>query len=80
MITYYCYQIWEFLKHDVVELKFENDKEAYDYWFGLYKDHRSDVCLSIARLVEVDGVRHEEFVALIKCSENGVQSIKSQAL
>ena len=80
MNNYYCYQLWNFAEPDVVELPFENDKEAFDYWFGLVQGHRSDCCLSITRLFEVDGVFHEEFIVMIKRSEDGIQFIKSHAL
>lgn len=80
MFTYYVYELWRFIEPDVVELKFESDKEALDFWFDLYKDRRIDACFSITRLVEVDGVFHEEFIAMIKCSVMGVQTIKSHAL
>lgn len=80
MNTYYCYQLWHFIQSDCVELEFENDKEAFDYWLDLFQDHQLDCCLSITRLFEVDGVFHEEFICMIKCGQKGIQVIKSQAL
>mgnify|MGYP003414631333 FL=1 len=80
MNTYFCYQLWHFIESDVVELKFENDKEAFDYWLRLYEEHKLDACFSITRLFEVDGVFHEDFIAMIKCCKNGVQVVKSHAL
>lgn len=80
MNTYYCYTLWHFIESDVVELKFENDKEAFDHWLGLYQDYQLDCCLSITRLFEVDGVFHEEFIGMIKRAQIGIQFIKSHAL
>ena len=80
MNTYFCYQLWHFIESVVVELKFENDKEAFDYWLRLYEKHELDACFSITRLFEVDGVFHEEFIGMIKRANNGLQFIKSHAL
>lgn len=80
MNTYYCYQIWRYLEPDVCELKFENDKEAFDYWLQFYKEYKLNVCLSITRLFEVDGMFHEKFLGMIKQTKDGTQFIKSHAL
>lgn len=80
MNTYFCYQLWRYLEPDVFELKFEKDKEAFDYSLQLYEEYKLDVCFSITRLFEVDGVFHEEFLGMIKRTENGTQFIKSHAL
>ena len=80
MNTYFCYQIWRYLKPDVSELKFENDKEAFDFWLYFCEQFELDACLSITRLFEVDGVFHEEFLGMIKQTKDGTQFIKSHAL
>lgn len=80
MNTYYCYQLWHFLEPSFVETPFMNDEEAFDYWFRLYEEHQLDCCLSITRLVEVDGVFHEEFIGMIKRAKDGIQFIKSHSL
>lgn len=80
MKTYYCYQLWHYIESDVVETKFESDKEAFDYWLHLYEEYKLDACFSITRLFEVDGVFNEVFLGMIKRSKNGLQFIKSHAL
>lgn len=80
MNTYHCYQLWHYIEPKVVELKFENDKEAFDYWLYLFEEFSSDACYSITRLFEVDGVFHEEFLGMIKRADNGIRFIKSHAL
>ena len=80
MNTYFCYQLWRYFEPDVVELKFENDKEAFDYSLHLYEEYKLDACFSITRLFEVDGVFHEEFLGMIKQTKNGTQFFKSHAL
>lgn len=80
MNTYYCYQLWHYIEPGVLELKFENDKEAIDYWLHFYEEFKIDACISITRLFEVDGVFHEEFLGMIKRAKNGVSFIKSHAL
>lgn len=80
MNTYYCYKMSRYLLPDVFELKFENDKEAFDYWLHLYEEYKVGACCSITRLFEVDGVFHEEFLGMIKQTEDGTQFIKSHAL
>ena len=80
MSTYRCYILWEFLEHYVSEKEFENSKEAVDFWVKLADEHVPTACMSITRLVEVDGVYYEDFVALIKRGVNGLEMIKSHAL
>ena len=80
MNTYFCYQIWRYLEPDVVGLKLENDKEAFDYWLPLYEQFKVGACTIITRLFEVDGVFHEEFLGIIKLAKDGTQVIKSHAL
>ena len=80
MNTYYCYELWENLKPDVAEMFFENDEEAFDFWLKLADEQQLRVCFSLTRLVEVDGVFHEEFLAMFRRGEHGVEIIKSHAL
>ena len=80
MSIYHCYQLWSYLESDVVKLEFESDEDAFDFWFGIYNERKSDVCLSIARLVKIDGVFHEEFIGMIMSAQNGIRFIKSHAL
>lgn len=80
MNTYYCYTLWHYTEPDVAELKFESDREAFDHWLHFYDAHKLDACVSITRLVEVDGVSREEFLGMIKRAKNGIQLIKSHAL
>lgn len=80
MSTYFCYTLWEFLEPDVSEMEFENDKEAVDFWVRLAGEHVHTACMSITRLVEVDGVYYEDFVALFRRGINGLEMIKSHAL
>lgn len=80
MNTYFCYQLWRNLEPDVFELKFENDKEAFDYWLHFCEEYKLDACLSITRLFEVEGEFHEEFLGMIKQTKDSTQLFKSRAL
>lgn len=80
MNTYYCYELWEHLKPDFTEMFLENDEEAFDFWLKLTDEHQLRACFSLTRLVEVDGVFHEEFLAMFRRGEHGLEIIKSHAL
>lgn len=80
MSTYFCYTLWDFLEPDVTEQDFENDEEAIDFWSRLADEHCPTACMSITRLVEVNGVKYEDFVALFRRGVNGLEIIKSHAL
>lgn len=80
MNTYYCYELWDHLKPDVTEIFFENDEDAFDFWLTLINEHQLSACFSLTRLVEVDGVFHEEFLAMFRRGEHGLEIIKSHSL
>ena len=80
MSKYYCYTLWKFLEPSVSEMDFKEDQEAIDFWFILADKHTPTACMSITRLDEIEGVFHEEFIAMFRHGVNGMDIIKSHAL
>lgn len=80
MITYACYQIWDYLDQEITEMPFENDKEALDFWLKLADDIQCANCYSLTRLSTVNGISHEEFIAMFRQGKDGLEIMKSQAL
>ena len=80
MYKYYCYEIWDFIEPNVTEKAFENDNEALLFWLGISEEHQLTCCFSITRSFQVDGVFHEEFIAMFRRGEHGLDIIKSHAL
>lgn len=80
MKNYRCYTLWLYVEPDVSEKSFENDQEAIDYWVRLADEVTPSACISITRLVEVDGVFYEDFIAMFRRGINGLDIVKSHAL
>lgn len=80
MKNYRCYQLWDFIEPDVVEMKFKDDQDALGYWLGTAVSLNARACCSIVRVDEINGVSSETFIAMFRQGQKKMEMIKSKAV